>query len=148
MIVFLLMKHIITLDLNQRWANYLKISDKKYDYLAQAHGLHYYLKQPPFHSNYPVCGSLLIKNEKNKILRNDDHASSLLYGRLPLNGKDKDHEYKKQWTGKLFKNKPLVVFGFFSKGGKECPVIDFIDSSFSGHDINLICYSPPHRCSF
>ena len=128
--------------------NWQKISDKKYDYLAQAHGLHYYLKQPPFHSNYPVCGSLLIKNEKNKILRNDDHASSLLYGRLPLNGKDKDHEYKKQWTGKLFKNKPLVVFGFFSKGGKECPVIDFIDSSFSGHDINLICYSPPHRCSF
>jgi len=58
---------------------------------------------------------------------------------MPLNGKDKDHEYKKQWTGKLFKNKPLVVFGFYSMFGGDCPGIDFIDSSFPSYDIRLRC---------
>ena len=120
--------------------NWQKISDKEYNYLAQAYGLHYYLRQYPSHrDDYPKCGRLMIMNEKNKILRDDNYVFSSLYGGLPLNGKDKDHEYKKQWTGKLFKNKPLVVFGFFSKAWKGCPVIDFIDSSFSRHGINLHC---------
>lgn len=48
-----------------------------------------------------------------KSLRNDDHVLSSLYGGLPLNGKDNDHKYKKQWFGKLFKNKSLFVFDFF-----------------------------------
>ena len=118
--------------------NWQKISDKEYNYLAQAYGLHYYLRQYPSHrDDYPKCGRLVIKNEKNKILRDDNYVFSSLYGGLPLNGKDKDHEYKNQWTGKLFKNKPLVVFGFVSEMG--CPVIDFIDSSFSRHGINLHC---------
>ncbi|OTQ53629.1 hypothetical protein B6D21_11220, partial [Gilliamella apis] len=118
--------------------NWQKISDKEYNYLAQAYGLHYYLRQYPSHrDDYPKCGRLMIMNEKNKILRDDNYVFSSLYGGLPLNGKDKDHEYKNQWTGKLFKNKPLVVFGFVSEMG--CPVIDFIDSSFSRHGINLHC---------
>ena len=48
-----------------------------------------------------------------KSLRNDDHVLSSLYGGLPLNGKDNDHKDKKQWIGKLFKNKSLFVFDFF-----------------------------------
>ena len=48
-----------------------------------------------------------------KSLRNDDHVLSSLYGGLPLNGKDNDHKYKKQWIGKLFENKSLFVFDFF-----------------------------------
>ena len=118
--------------------NWQKISDKEDNYLAQAYGLHYYLRQYPSHrDDYPKCGRLMIMNEKNKILRDDNYVFSSLYGGLPLNGKDKDHEYKNQWTGRLFKNKPLVVFGFVSEMG--CPVIDFIDSSFSRHGINLHC---------
>ena len=117
-------------------------SDKGYNYLAQTNGLHYYLKQYPSHrDDYPKCGRLVIKNEKNKILRDDNYVFSSLYGGLPLNGKDKDHEYKKQWTGKLFKNKPLVVFGFYSMFGGDCPGIDFIDSSFPSYDIRLRCDS-------
>ncbi|WP_279085271.1 hypothetical protein [Gilliamella apis] len=130
--------------------NWQKISDKEDEednYLAQAHGLHYYLKQHPSHrDDYPKCGRLVIKNEKNKILRDDNYVFSSLYGGLPLNGKDKDHEYKKQWTGKLFKNKPSVVFGFFFAGAEKCPVIDFIDSSFSKYDINLHCAHRLYMC--
>ena len=120
--------------------NCLKNIDKEYNYLAQAHGLHYYLRQYPSHrDDYPKCGRLMIMNEKNKILRDDNYVTSSSYDGLPLNGKDNAHEYQKQWTGKLFKNKPLVVFGFFSKAWKGCPVIDFIDSSFSRYGINLHC---------
>ena len=79
-----------------------------------------------------------------KSLRNDDHVLSSLYGGLPLNGKDNDHKYKKQWIGKLFENKSLFVFDFFLE--MNCPVIDFIDSSFSSYDIKLSCYHP-YRCS-
>ncbi|MBI0155952.1 MULTISPECIES: hypothetical protein [Gilliamella] len=125
--------------------NWQTISDKEYNYLAQAYGLHYYLRQYPSHrDDYPKCGRLMIMNEKNKILRDDNYVFSSLYGGLPLNGKDKDHEYKKQWTGKLFKNKPLVVFGFFSR--MDCPVIDFIDSPFSKFDIKPRCAHRLYMC--
>ncbi|PXZ07391.1 hypothetical protein DKK70_05935 [Gilliamella apicola] len=121
--------------------NWQKISDKEHNYLAQAHGLHYYLwtsgKSSWDPDYYPKCEGLVVKNDKNKILL--DEVLTQAYSSLPLNGKDKDHEYKKQWTGKLFKNKPLVVFGFFSRMG--CPVIDFIDSSFPSYDIRLRCDS-------
>ena len=119
--------------------NWQKISDKEDNYLAQAHGLHYNLwtlgKSPWYPDHYPECAGLVVKNDKNKILL--DEVLTQQYSLLPLNGKDKDHEYKKQWTGKLFKNKPLVVFGCFSIMG--CPVIDFIDSPFSKFDIKLHC---------
>ncbi|OTQ79122.1 hypothetical protein [Gilliamella apis] len=120
--------------------NWQKINDKEYDYLAQTHGLHYYLRQSPFSLDYPKCGSLIIKNAKNNILFNDNYVKNSVNS-MPLNGKDKDHEYKKQWTGKLFKNKPLVVFGFYSMFGGDCPGIDFIDSSFPSYDIRLRCDS-------
>ena len=126
--------------------NWQKISDKEDNYLAQAHGLHYYLwtlgKSSWDPDYYPECASLVVKNDKNKILLNEDLTQA--YNTLPLNGKDKDHEYKKQWTGKLFKNKPLVVFGFFSEMG--CPVIDFIDSPLSKYDINLHCAHRFYPC--
>ncbi|WP_334321919.1 hypothetical protein [Gilliamella apicola] len=79
-----------------------------------------------------------------KSLRNDDHVLSSLYGGLPLNGKDNDHKYKKQWFGKLFENKSLFVFDFFLE--MNCPVIDFIDSSFSNYDIKL-SGDRSYRCS-
>ena len=120
--------------------NWQKISDKEDNYLAQAHGLHYYLRQSPFPLDYPECGSLIIKNAKNNILFNDNYIRRRVNS-MPINGKDKDHEYKKQWTGKLFKNKPLVVFGFYSMFGDDCTEIDFIDSSFPSYDITLRCDS-------
>ncbi|MBI0155956.1 MULTISPECIES: hypothetical protein [Gilliamella] len=126
--------------------NWQKISDKEdkeYYYLAQTHGLHYYLAtlgkvwDHLERDYYPKIGILVVKDSKNSILFNHDYFSTTIYSTLPLNGKDKDHEYKNQWTGRLFKNKPLVVFGFVSKMG--CPVINFIDSSFPSYDIRLRC---------
>ena len=126
--------------------NWQKINDKEYDYLAQTHGLHYYLATlgkmwDPDHylerDYYPELGRLVVKDGKNNILFNSNYLSKTIYITLPLNGKDKDHEYKNQWTGRLFKNKPLVVFGFVSEMG--CPVIDFIDSSFSSYYVRLSC---------
>lgn len=47
----------------------------------------------------------------------------------PLNFINNNEYNDWQWTGKLFKNKPPVVFGFISESF-GCPCITFLDSSY------------------
>ena len=108
--------------------NWQKINDKNYDYLAQAYGLHYYVTEC-FYYDSPACGRLVVKNQKNKILFNHNYLNGDVHV-TPLNGKkDSEVDYKNQWSGKLFNDKPLAVFGFYSVVF-GCPKIDFIDSSY------------------
>ncbi|OOV49996.1 hypothetical protein B1J94_03585 [Leptospira kirschneri serovar Grippotyphosa] len=39
--------------------------------------------------------------------------------------------WRRQWTGKMFKNRPPVIFGFFYEDYK-CEVIDFLKLPKSG----------------
>jgi len=108
--------------------NWQESNDKAYDYVAQAYGLHYYVTKcfAPF--GYPACERLVVKNKKNSILFDHDYQNGDAQP-TPLNGKDKDQEYKMQWSGKLFKNKPLAVIGFVDVVF-GCATIDFIEPSY------------------
>ena len=108
--------------------NWQESNDKTYDYLAQAYGLNYYLTECVAPFDYPVCGRLVVKNKTNNILFDHDYQNGDVH-LTPLNGKDKNHVYKRQWSGKLFKNKPLVVIGFVDVVF-GCPTIDFIEPSY------------------
>lgn len=79
---------------------------------------------------------LLVTNSKTKeIIIEKLYSQSEGTSPAPLNGENGDHSFD-QYTGKLFKNKPPVVFGFqYESFG--CPAISLIDKS--NEDIYIQC---------
>jgi hypothetical protein len=55
---------------------------------------------------------------------------------VPLNTPNNPNQYQSQWTGQLFKDKPVVMFGFLA-GGFGCPSITILDKTESS--IPILC---------
>jgi len=75
---------------------------------------------------------LLVANSKTgKVIFNTFYFDSEGTYLLPLSGVDEmDNLEMGQWTGKLFPNKPPIIYGFYGNSF-GCPSIDFIDKDLS-----------------
>ncbi|WP_264530270.1 oxidoreductase [Flavobacterium sp. N502540] len=97
---------------------------------------HYFLQEYLDANKTIYARRLLVTDSKtNDIIIEKFYCQSEGTSPAPLNYEEGDNEIN-QWTGKLFKNKPLVVFGFeyISFG---CPSISVIDQS--NEEIFLQC---------
>lgn len=94
--------------------------------------LDYYLKDYGYDARH-----LVIQSNNNQIVFNEVFFEGESISLAPLSFVDKKNEDDmQQWTGKLFKNRPPVIFGFFyvSFG---CPWIDVLDKS--ENSISILC---------
>lgn len=111
-----------------------KIAGNTYSYKTESY--HYFL-QDYLESNKTIYGRrLLVVDSKTKnVVIEKLYTQSESTSPAPLNY-DEGEDAINQWTGKLFKNKPQVIFGFeyFSFG---CPNISIIDKS--NEEIFLQC---------
>lgn len=95
----------------------------------------YYL-QDQKSDDYLEERTLIVLNEKRKIIYkntfdNSDEGSALTH----LNGIENQEYTDYQWTGKLFKNKPPVIFDLVNSSF-GCPEIIFLDQSYPRFFIN------------
>lgn len=108
----------------------INASDSNYKYINSTHS--YYVKDI-FMKNYNYVTKLrrliIIENKSNEVVLDELFDEGESTSTAPLNNAiNKEGDFIYQWTGKLFKNKPPVVFGFnFESFG--CPHISILDLS-------------------
>ena len=78
---------------------------------------------------------LVVDSKTKEIIIDKLYSSSEGTSPTPLNYEEGD-DVVNQWTGKLFKNKPQVIFGFLYESF-GCPGISIIDKS--NEEIYLQC---------
>lgn len=105
-------------------------------YLYKTESYQYFLQEYLYSNKIIYARRLLVSNSKTKeIIIEKLYSQSEGTSPAPLNYENGDNEIN-QWTGKLFKNKPPVVFGFkYESFG--CPAISIIDKS--NEDIYIQC---------
>lgn len=103
-------------------------------YLAKFENLIYYIQD--YKGEYGIYKRKLavVKDKKVTFAKTFTRGEGAEFS--PLNFINNNEYNDWQWTGRLFKNKPPVVFGFVSESF-GCPNITFLDSSYE--DIYLIC---------
>jgi len=86
----------------------------------------YYLQNLMKKGNVKYRYLVVIDTETNQIVYNDAIVSHEGAGLAPINIIGKNNENEPQYTGKIFKNKPSIIFGFYwvSFG---CESIEFLD---------------------
>ncbi|GAA3758929.1 oxidoreductase [Flavobacterium ginsengiterrae] len=105
-------------------------------YTFKTNDYHYFLQNYNDNRKIIYARRLLVINAKtNEIIIDNLYSPSEGTSPTPLNYKEGD-DVINQWTGKLFKNKPPVVFGFLYKSF-GCPEISIIDKS--NEEIYLQC---------
>ncbi len=122
--------------MNNEYKSYMEGSSMGNTYLYKTNHFLYFLQDYLDDRNVACYRRLLIVDSKTK-----DIIIEKFFGRgegtspSDLNYAD-EYETVNQWTGKLFKDKPPVVFGFeyISFG---CPAISIIDKS--NEDIYINC---------
>ncbi|OCG58616.1 hypothetical protein A9G42_05265 [Gilliamella sp. Nev6-6] len=107
---------------------------KKVDsYLAQANGFRFFIKNYTiknesalFHSGEIIARHLIILDSDSNIITNV--IDGIMEGDMfyPLNNLNSKDEPIYQWTGKILKNEPPVVFGFKSSSFACTPVFQFM----------------------
>lgn len=111
-------------------------------YSFEANGFEYFLQDYLSNGEVNVRRLLIIEAQTQAIITDKIFYESESSSLTPLKGADgaynETFETPSQWTGKLFKNKPPVFFGFewISFG---CPAISIIDKS--NEDIVIYCDS-------
>ena len=101
-------------------------------YQAKANGWNYYVQDhfsQEIDINSAYYRQVVIKDQGEAILFNSEYAFNDEIIPAFLNDQHPEFQHKVQWSGKLFKNQPLVIFGFEWKSF-GCPVIDYIDRSY------------------
>ncbi len=96
-------------------------------YLAKFQNLTYYLQDHK--GEYGISKRQLAVVKDNKVIFEKTYTTAEGAEFSPLNFINNNEYNDWQWTGRLFKNKPLVVFGFVSESF-GCPSITFLDSSY------------------
>jgi hypothetical protein len=109
------------------------VSGNTYSYRSESYQ---YFLQDYLDSNKIIYDRrLLVTNSNKDIIIEKLYSQSEGTSPAPLNGENGDNSFD-QYTGKLFKNKPPVVFGFqYESFG--CPAISIIDKS--NEDIYIQC---------
>lgn len=113
--------------INPEYNDLIKTASKKMAYTYKSSGFEYFL-QDYINEEAVLLRRLIVKEEKtNKIVCDKYYRESEGGSFAQLNDNSEDKEVN-QWTGKLFKNKPEVVFGFvYVSFG--CPGISFLDNN-------------------
>ena len=116
-----------TVTVNSEFNNLIKMASKKKAYSYKSNGFEYFL-QDYIKEEAVLLRRLIVKEEKtNKIVCDKYYRESEGGSLAELNDNSEDRGGS-QWTGKLFKNKPEVVFGFeYVSFG--CPGISFLDKN-------------------
>ena len=92
---------------------------------------HYFLRM------HGWINQLVVTSKDKEIVFNQTHQGSEGVSPAPLRFADKENEYPpEQWTGKLFKNKPPVIFGFLYESF-SCTNIDLLGAQ--EHPIYIRC---------
>lgn len=127
--------------IEEEWLQHLNSAIKGNTYLFEKENLKYYLQDflsDPSHNDPRPYGRRLIvvDSTTNDVIIDKIFARGEGSSPSPLNYTEEAYGEINQWTGKLLKDKPPVVFGFeyISFG---CPYISVIDKS--GEDIFLNC---------
>jgi len=103
-------------------------------YQAKLENLVYYIQD--YKGEYGISKRQLAVVKGNKVTFTKTFTTGEGAEFSPLNFINNNEYNDWQWTGRLFKNKPPVVFGFVSESF-GCPSITFLDSSYE--DIYLNC---------
>ena len=113
--------------INPEYNDLIKTASKKTAYSYKSNGFEYFL-QDYINEETVLLRRLIVKEGKtNKIVCDKYYRESEGGSFAQLNDNSEDKEVN-QWTGKLFKNKPEVVFGFvYVSFG--CPGISFLDNN-------------------
>lgn len=106
-------------------------------YLAESDQFQFYIEDylDQYNTAFILDRHLIVVSKaNNKVVKEAVYSSSEGTTSAPLNFGINNSNYsdvKAQWTGKLFKNEPAVIFGFewFSFG---CPRIEFIQPKYKG----------------
>lgn len=98
-------------------------------FLANANGLRYLVQY------YQNSQRLIIEDSKANIIADFIHVVDENNDLWFLNGNYNGIYYTKQWSGYLFENQSLVVFGF-ERPLSGCPTINFINPSYDRLVIN------------
>lgn len=96
-------------------------------YLAKFENLTYYIQD--YKGKYGIYKRKLAVVKDNKVTFAKTFTTGEGAEFSPLNFINNNEYNDWQWTGKLFKNKPPVVFGFISESF-GCPCITFLDPSY------------------
>jgi len=96
-------------------------------YSAKFENLTYYLQD--YKGEYGISKRQLAVVKDNKVIFEKTYTTGEGAEFSPLNFINNNEYNDWQWTGRLFKNKPPVVFGFVSESF-GCPSITFLDSSY------------------
>ena len=96
-------------------------------YLAKFDDLNYYIQD--YKDEYGIGKRVFAVVKAKKVIFTKTFTKGEGAEFSPLNFIDNNEYNDWQWTGKLFKNKPPVVFGFVSESF-GCPSITFLDSSY------------------
>lgn len=119
---------------NPEYNDLIKTASKKTAYSYKSNGFEYFL-QDYIKEETVLLRRLIVKEEKtNKIVCEKYYYESESGSLAQLNNNIENQE-SGQWTGKLFKNKPEVIFGFvYVSFG--CPGISFLDKNVPDVFIN------------
>ena len=96
-------------------------------YQAKFENLIYYIQD--YKGEYGISKRLLAVVKNNKVIFAKTYKTGEGAEFNPLNFINNNEYNDWQWTGKLFKNKPPVIFGFVSESF-GCPSITFLDHSY------------------
>jgi hypothetical protein len=105
-------------------------------YLYKRDSLEYYSRQMYIEKELKGYHITIRNKNTSKIIFNHAYINSEGTTIAPLNNVDVNFKGNYQWTGKLFKNKPDVILGFYS-ASFGCESIDFLDSSEPS--VNILC---------
>ena len=123
----------IILDRRKEWLEgYQAATSFKYSY----DHLDYYIQDLQNGEQQAHRYMIVINSKTKEIIYEQVHIDSESTHLNPLNTTTNQEQYQSQWTGQLFKNKPMVMFGFIGFGF-GCPSITVLDSTESV--ISILC---------
>ncbi len=97
-------------------------------YKFSANNLNYYIQNLEKDEKLEHRYMIVIDSRTSDIIYENVLIDSESTNLIPLNIENSKQEYYNQWTGKLFKNKPIVIFGFLGHNF-GCPSITVLDKT-------------------
>lgn len=107
----------------RRWFNGIKSGQS---YKFSTNNIDYFIQDLNKNEKLEHRYMVVLDSKNNNIIYESVHIDSESTYLIPLKTEDNKAKYESQWAGELFKNKPVVIFGFLGHNF-GCPSITVLD---------------------